>query len=74
MWVSLERQLSCKTLRYVAGDIRRASTACADTGLHISPREIWKHREVVLTLKEKRELWTQFRLGDCCWVTIANLY
>lgn len=46
MWESLERQLSCKTLRYAAGDIRRASSACADTGLHVSPREIWKHREV----------------------------
>ena len=28
------------------------------------PRKIWKHREAVLTLKEKRELWTRFRLRD----------
>ena len=28
------------------------------------PRKIWKHREAVLTLKEKRELGTRFRLGD----------
>lgn len=38
------------------------------------PRKIRKHREAVLTLKEKRELWTRFRLQDCGWVTIANLY
>ena len=36
LYESLERQLSCKTLRYKAGERRRASSVCSDKGFHIS--------------------------------------
>lgn len=38
------------------------------------PGEIWKHREIMLALKEKRELWTQFGLEDYGRITTANFY
>lgn len=65
---STEGQLSCKTLKYATGKGRGTSFSMC-----WHRREIRKHREVVATLKDKREICTQFKLGEHSWVTIAKV-
>lgn len=68
---ALRGQLRGRTLTHAAGERRYVPSVCAHSGLYL-PQKKSINSEWCSPGREK-ELWTQFGIGDCCWVTIANL-